>query len=238
MRHQNGVTVASVTTDLTSPNDGTLWYRSDRGNFSGQMDGSPAELSTSPYMFKPSSGQWMKVSQAGSVGAGAPTVGDMMLYPFWPGRKMTVAQMAFEITTQGISVSGTDNMRFGWYGSDATTGFPTGSALADYGQSSIENAVGVVVINPNDFAMDPILYWFAAVRQTTGSIGTAGQVRQQSAHPSNYAFVKQTAGTPLIGTDGGNYGYFVQGGVTGVLPAIVSVAPINANAPLVLLQVA
>lgn len=200
------------------------------------------EQLNSPFIFPGSALRWFKPGQSGTVSAATPTDGTMYLMPLWPNRTAQLQQLAFEITTQGVSASGTDVMRFGIYsaGSDsdpaALNGRPTGAALIDFGTSDLEAAAGVKVFDVSNITLAPKLYWLAVVRQTSGSIGVAAQVRSQVGAQMNIGMLGQTASTPLIGTDAASYGYLTQTGVTGALPTIGTLVESSGAAPVVLCQ--
>lgn len=227
-----------VTSDPGSATAGDLWYRSDRGNFGTVAHDAFVEVPASPYLWTPGSNVWYKASQAGTVSASTPTASTMWLLPLWPNRRMTIKQIAFEISTQGVSASGTDVIRFGIYSADLTTGAPSGAPVVDWGTSDLEAAAGIVVFNVADQALSPRLYYLASARQTTGSIGVAGQVRMQVGMQQNHALMGQTASTPVIGTDGATFGMWTMTGVTGALPTISAPAASSAACPVVLMQIA
>ena len=158
----------------------------------------------------------------------------MFLNPLFPAKACTLDRIAYEITTQGVSASGTDRMRFGIYNSDNSTGRPTGAPLIDLSDVDLEATTGVKVFDCTNQALDSKLYWFAAVRQTTGSIGTAAVVRHASLPVLSMNFVTDTQTTPTIGTANPGGMMFTQSSVTGALPSIGSLTMSIAAAPVTL----
>lgn len=232
---RNGINPSTSTVDASGLAEGDIWYRSDSDTVKFRGTSNSCDLVSSMHLYGAAADDWKKASQHGSVDAAAPTAGEMYLMPLWPSKAVTIKQIAFEITTQGISVSGTDLLRFGIYNS-STGGVPSGAALIDWGTSDLEAVAGVKVVNVTDQALDPVLYWLAVVRQTTGSIGTAAQVRRQLPHMDNSYFMRQTGATPAIGTDGATGGYYLQTSVTGALPSIGTIAISGNFAPCLWLQ--
>lgn len=233
---RNGVNLSTASANPSGLAEGDYFYRSDSDVLKFQATTNVCDLVPSHHLYDAAADDWKKAAQHGSVDAASPTAGEMYLIPLWPSKAVTIKQIAFEITTQGVSASGTDVLRFGVYNS-STGGVPSGAALIDWGTSDLEATTGVKVVNVTDQALDPKLYWLAVVRQTTGSIGTAGQVRRQLPHMNNSFLMRQTSG-PTIGTDGATGGYYLQTSVTGALPSIGTIAISGNFAPILWLQVA
>lgn len=235
--YRNGIRLPYLTSDLSSPPNGSVWSRSDQGQLRAQLAGEVCPVVLGSYISHPSNA-WHKAGQAGTVSAGTPAEGTMFLTPFWPGRACTITQLAYEITVQGSSADGTDEMRAGIYATDDATGLPSGAPVVDFGTTDLEATSGVVVWNVTDQALAPKLYWLARVRQTSGVIVTAAQLRQQIGDNANYRVVKDTASTPSIGTGAGGYGVYSQTGVTGALPSIGTLTMGNFASPVLLMQFA
>lgn len=225
----------SVTATPSGVGDGDTWFRTDIDTVIVRAGGVLTETRLPANCFPFSGGVTHVCPRQGSTAAGTPSAGDMSLIPMALSRSGTIHQLFFEITTQGVSASGTDVIRFGVYNSDDTTMRPTGAAVVDFGTSDLEATVGVKTFNVTNTALGPRLYWFAIVRQTTGSISTAAQVRRQSPSHECYKYLSEIT-VPAIGSTGGLGTSYVQTGVTGALPTIGTLTYDTGNPPSVLVE--
>lgn len=180
---------------------------------------------TTPFKWSAISNGWyflegQELNQA--PGAATPAVNELFLVPFYGKRGWTLSEIGYEITTQGVSASGTDELRFGLFAPHASTG-QADALVADYGKVDLEATIGVKAFNVADTPLEPQLYWLGAVRQTTGTIGVAGQVRTLTPAPWVRHMFPETGATSTFGTSNilGKYGYVVSG-VSGALPANVT----------------
>lgn len=181
---------------------------------------------TTSFRWKPVSGLWYDLDgqlENQAVSAHNPAVNDVYYCPFWGKRGLTIDQLAYEITTQGVSASGTDEMRFGVYASHVDTGMPD-ALVVDFGKIDLEATIGVKTFDVTNTAMPPGLLWMAACRQQTGSIGTPGQVRGLVGATSARTLFGESGG-PTMGSGNfiGRYAYNAIP-VSGAFPANASVA--------------
>lgn len=236
--------------DPASPVDGAMWINSDWGSVRWRINGTNQDLIASPTMWNnaATSNAWYKAGQHGAISSGIPAANTLFAYPFWPTRRCTITRLAYEVTVQGVSASGTDVMRFGLYDNFGVLGqewYKPGARIVDFGTVDLEaNAPGVYVFDVANQACNPKLLWFAAVRQTSGTIGTAAQLRLQGGTQFNQGIMAPNGvTTPTIGTSGGaNAGFWQRSSsVSGALPTpfsttsevSVSAAPL----PIILIEV-
>lgn len=163
------------------------------------------------YRWTPVSGGWYMLDGQMDLQAPSlltPAVNEVFCCPFWGKRGLTIDQISYEITTQGVSASGTDELRIGIYNSHASTGGPD-TVLADFGKVDLEATVGVKTFDVTNTVLEPKLYWLATVRQTTGTIGTPAQVRGLLAATRDLGLFNETASPPTMGASNlvGKYAY-------------------------------
>lgn len=223
------------TADPAGLTDGDAWLRTDLAAVKYRLDGTSIEPLFGLHAHRLQTSNWYSIGQAGSITqSGNPTANSMYLTPFWPGRKCTIKQIAYEIVT--LSAGGTtDVMRFGMYNSD-NNGVPSGAALVDWGTFNLMSptTTGVKVLDVTDTALDPTLYWIASVRQTTGSPSTQPVITRQGPDTKNKGLIFQTAATPNIGTN--DWGGWLQTGVSGALPTIGSISVDGSSSARLLVQ--
>lgn len=170
-----------------------------------------------------------------NTGTGAlPTVSTMYLTPLFPGRRCTLTNLAYEITTQGAG-TGTQSFRAGIYAADTTNGRPTGAAIVDFGTVDLEATTGVKDWNITDQVLESRLYWFGSVKQTAGSVTTQSQIKMIGSNAAACVYTIDTAATPGMST---NFLGYLHTGVTGALPTISSLTGHQGTQPLVLFKFA
>lgn len=218
----------SRTNNPASPANGDLWLRSDLNKARARINGVSENLATETYTLGPAAtipyvtaGRYYWPNGSGTLTAATPTAHTMVLTPLYLNYTGSITNLAWEVTTQGNSVSGTDHLRIGLYASDAG-GLPTGAALFDSGQQNLEVAPGVKTMSVSWTGITPKLYWLARVRQTTGTIATAAQLRLLTPVAHLGHFISDANGTPVIGANPPTG--FQQTGVTGALPSIATIA--------------
>jgi hypothetical protein len=170
-----------------------------------------------------------------NTGTGAaPTISTMYLTPLFPGKRCTLTNLAYEITTQGTG-TGTQLLRAGIYEADTSNGRPTGAALVDFGTVDLEATTGVKNWDITDQVLDAKLYWFGSVKQTSGSQSTASQIKFIGGNAAACIYTCDTASTPGMST---NFLGYLHTGVTGALPTISSLTGHQGTQPLVLFKFA
>lgn len=179
---------------------------------------------------------WHWIYHPNGAAATAPTVSTMYLSPIFPGRPCTLTNLSYQITTQGTG-SGTQVFRAGIYAADSTTGRPTGDALADFGTENLEATTGIKVWDITNFAMDPKLYWFGCVKQTSGTQSTVSAIRFMFQNSMNTIFMASETVTTPTNLDTNALG-FQQTGVTGSLPTIDTLVSYQGAVPCVLFKFA
>lgn len=168
-------------------------------------------------------------------GSSTPTfvVNTMYLVPIYPGKACTLSNLAYEITTQGTG-TGTQVMRAGIYESSTTTMRPTGSPLVDFGTTDLEATVGIKNWDITNQDLSPKLYWFASVKQTSGTQTTVSVIRFIALPVMNTAYCTDTNATPAtVSTT--NLAY-TQTSVSGALPTIGTLTGTQASVPSILFK--
>lgn len=186
-------------------------------------------------LWKPVSAAWYQLPYHGTRSVATPTAGDCYYVPMYMNR-LTIDKIAAEITTQGVSASGTDVLRVGLYNASSTTGLPSGSPVIDFGTIDLEGAAAVTVLNVTNTALTPGLYWFAIVRQTTGTVGTPAVLRLSAFVNANASLIYQTGVTPTLGAGAREY-CLKETGVNGALSTPGTMVASSDQVPVILYQV-
>lgn len=177
---------------------------------------------------------WHWPYHANTGTGGLPTVSTMYLTPLFPGKRCTLANLAYEITTQG-SGTGTQVLRAGIYDASTSDGRPTGAPLVDFGTQDLEATTGVKNWDITNQDLEARLYWFGAVKQTAGSVTTQSQIKMIGGNASACVYTCDTASTPGMST---NFLGYLHTGVTGALPTISSLSGHQGTQPLILFKFA
>lgn len=180
---------------------------------------------------------WHWTYHPNGSGALSMTAGTIFFSPLFPGRPCTLTTLAYQISTQGTG-TGTQLFRAGIYESSSSTGRPTGSPLIDFGTQDLEATTGIKVWNVTNVDLDPKLYWFASVKQTSGGQSTAGAPLGIFQNSTNAFFAAtDTASTPTTLATGA-LSFQQTGATSGTLPSIGTLTAYQGSVPCVLFKFA
>lgn len=156
------LTLARVTATPSDVQAGSVWYRTDRGEFQGSDggEGTPLTLNGAANLPVIRSTAWHNVPAYGNAAAINIPDGRLYALPFWPGRNCTVTAIACNVTL-GL-VGGI--MRMGVYTSDGV--LPT-NLLADYGTVTAA-LTGIRQISSLSTVVRPVLHYLVVGRQAGG----------------------------------------------------------------------
>lgn len=161
------------------------------------------------------------------------TSGSIFFTPFYPSTACTMTRFAYEIVRQSVAAAGTDQIAVGIYGSTGYSyGRPTGAPLADFGLFDLEQALGVYVVDPTNFAHPGGLLWWGVGRITSGVVTTSGRIRAYGPSQLTRGLMYQVGSTPVT-TDGSLAVtmYSQTGWAGGALPSVGTVSPIGNMSP-------
>lgn len=166
--------------------------------------------------WKPVSGAWYELpAYHGSSTGVTPVSGECYYIPQVMPR-VTIDQLYVETTVASVDSSSTDVIRVGLYNPSATTGLPSGSPVIDFGTFNLETAVPGVALDVTNTTVAG-LYWWAVVRQVTGTPSTAGQVRSSNFTSPYSGLLYQTTSLPVTNGAGSRFYTFKETGVSGAL---------------------
>lgn len=175
---------------------------------------------------------WFWPYHANGAGAVQPVVNTMYLTPLYPGKRCTLTNLAYEITTQGTG-SGTQVLRAGIYDASTSDGRPTGAPIVDFGTVDLEATIGVKNWDITDQVLDAKLYWFGSVKQTSGTQSAISAIKFIGGNTYSCIYTCDTASTPGMST---NFLGYLHTGVTGALPTISSLTGHQGTQPLILFK--
>lgn len=207
MKFLNRLRLPNFAGNLSSPDNGEVWYDSilQQGKYKATGSTYPVTMQLGSRFNDYALGRWYP-TQVGASTTATATASRAFANPFFVPRAATLSGIALEIATAWTT---TGNVRLGLYSDDGSR-LPI-NLITDYG---IVTATAGVKTWTTTTALVPGCYWLVAVNQG-GSGTTTGQYRTIT---GIHDFLGDSAATPTFLNSSVNC-YYSDTGFTGALPA-------------------